>query len=773
MRGMRRVGLTCALVAGVLVTARGAAAAAPAATVVRTGPLVATVTYEPFALKITQHGAPVLQTTSRGRGALAFAIATGVAAQTPTIGYGVFAAEPVVWVRATRAEPRPDGSLLVHTTDPTHSFRVRVSAPSEGVIAFDATPTNKAGVRMTGTSFVNDAQQRFLGFGERSDSVDQTGRTVEQWNEEGPFSGGVARPATDPLLGKQWQGPPPVGPASNFTMPWAVSSRGYGFLLDSTWLNRFDLTSPSRWRVETLQPALHWRVYAGPQPTDVLRRVTSDPLVGRQPQPAQWFFGPWYQPHGNDEYLMKAWRTPRKHGGFEAPVTVAQTYTHYLPCGAQAGDRATGAEKQRTASYHDLGYKVTTYVNSFVCSNHPDGAYQYGDAHGYFVKTQAGTTYPIPYISYRKASSAVVDFTAPGATRWWQSLISEALTNGYDGWMEDFGEYVPPYAQLADGRSGIAAHNDYCTQYHRASTELTLPKRGSDFAQFVRCGYTGTGPNARIVWGGDPSTDDSQADGLPAAVSEGLSMGLSGVGYWGSDIGGFHSMFTSTQTTPELLTRWVEVGAFSGIMRTEADGYALPVQDSLSRRAQVWDPSVLPVWRAMTRLRTQLFPYIWDAAQEYQRTGTPIMRDLALAYPDADVAWRRGEPTAVAAAAYEYLFGPDLLVAPVVTEGTTARDVWLPPGKWVNFWDATTYDDATGAYDAAPGQTVIEGGRVVHVAAPLHRVPLFVKAGTCLRLLPPDVQTLTNASGFAGDASVVTLAEGIGRTRKVGFGVRC
>jgi alpha-D-xyloside xylohydrolase len=250
-------------------------------------------------------------------------------------------------------------------------------------------------------------------------------------------------------------------------------------------------------------------------------------------------------------------------------------------------------------------------------------------------------------------------------------------------------------------------------------------------------------------------------------------MGLSGVAYWGSDIGGFHSLFTAGQTTADVLTRWVEVGAFSPIMRTQGDGYPRPGILKGSRRAQVWDADVLPVWRAMSRLHTQLFPYIWDAAQEYQRTGTPIMRDLALAYPEQDAAWRRGDPRAVAAARYEYMFGPDLLVAPVVTEGTRSRDVWLPPGKWVNFWDATTYNDVTGSYDAAPTQRVVDGGRVVRVASPLGKPPVFVKAGTCLRLLPADVQTLTNTTGFARDASVVTLADGIGRTRSVGYATRC
>ena len=149
------------------------------------------------------------------------------------------------------------------------------------------------------------------------------------------------------------------------------------------------------------------------------------------------------------------------------------------------------------------------------------------------------------------------------------------------------------------------------------------------------------------------------------------------------------------------------------------------------------------------------------------------MRDLALAYPDQDTAWRLGNAYAVNAARYEFMFGDDILVAPVVQENKRNRDVWLPPGQWVNFWQATTYNDATGSYDAKPGQSVIEGGRVIHDDAPLGQIPLFVKAGTCITMLPPDVQTLTNASGFAHDNQTVTLAEGINRTRKIGYGRTC
>ncbi|MDQ2650095.1 MAG: hypothetical protein M3Z03_11140 [Actinomycetota bacterium] len=750
-------------------------------TELRSGPLTATVTHDPFSISVVEAGRVLLQTASAGtvpigdRGPLSFAVGARVAAQPPLAGYGIIADAPLVWFHATRAEPRADGSLLVRTTDPTRTFELTVRAPSAGIVEIDARLSDPTGVVLTGSSFLNDGRQRFVGFGERSERVDQTGHTVEQWNEEGPFSAGLARPITDPVLGEDWQGPPPVGPSSNFTMPWMVSNRGYGFLLDSTWLNRFDLESSGTWRVETAEPALRWRVYAGPTPAAVLQRATADPTIGRQPPAAEWFFGPWYQPTGPTafrEQLQQAWRTPLSEGGHDVPVTVAQTYTHYLPCAAQAGSRSSGGQRALTDQYHGWGYRVTTYVNSFVCDNHPDGAFQQAATNGWFVKTALGTPYPLPYLAYLDASSSVVDFSAPGAPEFWQGLVSEALDDGYDGWMEDFGEYVAPDAVLADGRSGLAAHNDYCTQYHRASHELTWPRKGIDFAQFVRCGYTGTAPFARIVWGGDPTEDDSEADGLAAAVHQGLSMGLSGIGYWGSDIGGFHSLFTTGRTSPELLVRWLEVGAFSPIMRTQAEGYERPVLQDL-QRAEVWTPEVLPHWRALARLRTQLFPYLWAASEEYQRTGMPMMRHLALAYPREPVAWDRGDRAANDAARFEWLFGPDLLVAPVVDMGATERDVWLPPGRWVDFWDAVTYEPVGGSYDTDPDHAVLEGDRVVRVASAIGQTPLFVRAGTCLPMLPADVDTLDDSAGFAHDDQVVTLAEGRDRVRHLPFAATC
>ncbi len=687
-------------------------------------------------------------------GSLGFALDLRAQAQIPLIAYGAFLNVPIRWFHATTAEQIGENRYRVATDDPLgRSFELTLEPLANGAIAVNAVLSDMTGVSALGWTFDKAADERYLGFGERSDAVDQTGKLVENWAEEGPFSAGALRPATEPLLGESWQGPSPIG-GTNFPMPWLLSSRGYGFLLDDFSYSAFRLHRESQWNVETRADRMRFVVFPGPTPARVLSAFVAH--NGRQPPPADWFFGPWYQPLGTTEFrreLIPGWRE------WDIPVTVAQTYTHYLPCAAQSGRR--DAIREETGLYHRNGYKVTTYVNSFVCRDHPEGAYEEGDANGYFIRTALGSTYPIPYLAYTDASSAVIDFTHPDAGAWWQSLITQALDDGYDGWMEDFGEYVPPDAVTYDGQSGLQYHNRYCTDYHRQSHELTWPRYSSDFAQFVRCGNLGTGPYARIVWGGDPSEDNSFADGLGAAIHQGISMGLSGIAYWGSDIGGFHSLFTGGRTSADTLIRWIEFGAFSGIMRMQEDGYEIPYLQG--ERVHIWEDTIRPSWRRYTKLRTQLFPYIRAAADEYQRSGMPIMRHLSLMVPE--------DPQAFSVAAQmQYFFGPDLLVAPVVTEGATMRELYLPQGPWCEFWAHVRYDEPTGAFVRREGPGATSGGRHVTVDAPLEEIPLFVRAGAVIPLLPAETDTLATIGTVPG---LVDLDDVRGRQTSLRFGSNC
>jgi hypothetical protein len=178
------------------------------------------------------------------------------------------------------------------------------------------------------------------------------------------------------------------------------------------------------------------------------------------------------------------------------------------------------------------------------------------------------------------------------------------------------------------------------------------------------------------------------------------------------------------------LSRWLEFGAFSGVMRTESEGVTLPTWKTA--RAQIWDPGVEPTWRRYAKLRTQLYPYIASAAHRYETSGVPLMEALGLAYPNDPRSWR-GMP--------RYLFGPDLLVAPVTTDGQRSARVPLPPGRWLNFWRAVSYQTSDGSFHIRQAGT-IKGDTTVKVPAPPDQIPLFVRAGALLPLTPPDVATL-------------------------------
>jgi alpha-glucosidase (family GH31 glycosyl hydrolase) len=319
--------------------------------------------------------------------------------------------------------------------------------------------------------------------------------------------------------------------------------------------------------------------------------------------------------------------------------------------------------------------------------------------------------------------------------------------------MEDFGEYTPTDSRSSDGTPGPAMHNRYPRLYHQAAREFSQRTR-RPLARFNRSGWTGAARYSQIVWNGDPTTDWG-FDGLTSAVRNGLTMGLSGVSMWGSDIGGFFTL-SAPQLTPELLARWIELGAVSGVMRTQANGFAL---GDRGKRPQIADPAVLPVWRRYAKLRTQLYPYIAAAARSYTRSGLPIMRHLALVFPTDAAAAARDD---------EFMFGPDLLAAPVVAPGARTREVYLPRGRWVDLWRALRYTARDGSFSLRVRRELklLRGGRSVKVAAPLEELPLLARAGTILPLLPADVDTLT---AYGRSRGVVHLRDRAGRLTLLAF----
>jgi alpha-D-xyloside xylohydrolase len=671
---------------------------------------------------------PLHATVNPGFWGLAFAQAGGASLdEAPAAGAGrpggrLGFSDGAVWHEATLIQSeRRDGAAYVATlgTDtPLNQMDVRIEPAGDGVIAVRADVTGAGPVARLGIAFRSGSGERFLGFGERSNAVNQRGNTVDDFVADGPY-----QPEERPFIAAFV---PPQGfgdrdDSTYFPMPWLLSTRGYGVLLDNAERSRFHLATseqPDRWSVDVDATGTGLRVFAGPRPADVLARLTN--ALGKQPPAAApWYFGPWFQPAHDDLTDVTALRKA------DAPASVIQTYTHYLPCGAQQG--AEAAQRRRTAAMHAEGLAITTYFNPMLCTSY-EPAYDQAAAAGVLTRNALGRPYQYRYTGASQFLVSQFDFSAPATNAFFGKLLGEAVAHGYDGWMEDFGEYTPPDARSANGMPGPAMHNLYPTLYHRAARDYakTAPR---PLARFNRSGWTAAARESQIVWGGDPTTDWG-FDGLASAVKQALSMGLSGVSVWGSDIGGFFALGVR-ELTPELLARWIELGFASGVMRTEANGSAIPDRGA---RPQIFDPAVLPVWRRYAKLRTQLYPYLAAADRRYQQTGLPIMSHLALAYPD--------DPTATAHED-EFLFGPDLLAAPVLADGRRQRTLYLPDGDWVDLWRSARFDKDAGALSLG-GAHVLGGGRQVTVPAPLDEMPLFVRAGAVLALLAPDVQTLTD-----------------------------
>jgi alpha-glucosidase (family GH31 glycosyl hydrolase) len=701
---------------------------AAGATVAPAASLRAEVTEDPWHLALTGAGGdPVLsEHPATGPGPIG------------TVGFRVHGA----WQHATRViSSHREGRTYVaelQTTDPLRRIQVRLAPAAEGVIGLDARvigPT--AGLEAVGIGFEAEPGERYLGFGERSNAVDQRGNVVENHVADGPYQ--AAEYPLIELFVPPW-GVRPRDDSTYYPVPWLLSSAGYGVLVDNSETSYFRLDQSGGWSVEVvkappgeLAPAsapppqsLSLRFFAGPEPADALGRFTRE--TGRQPPAAApWLFGPWVQPNGNADAQLA--RLDQLHAA-DAPMSVAQTYLHYLPCGDQVGNR--DAERARVSAIHGRALAVTTYANPMICTSYQP-AFDQAAAAGGLIENSAGNPYLFRYSTDTSFEVSEFDFTTAAGREAFSSILDEAVADGHDGWMEDFGEYTPLDSQTQAGTPGTIVHNLYPRLYHCASSDAfaEVPR---PIVRFQRSGWTGTAPCATVVWGGDPTTGWG-FDGLRSAVRQSLSIGLSGISSWGSDIGGFFALGTNS-LSPELLARWVQFGAVSGVMRTQANGIAIPAKP----RPQVWDPDQIANWRRYAKLRTQLYPYLVAADAEYGQTGVPIMRHLALAYPDDPRAGDRDD---------EFLFGPDLLAAPVIDPDARERQLYLPDGLWVDLWRSVDYEQGTGGLRLR-NAVALGGGRSVTLPAPLDELPLLARAGTLLPLLSPDVDTLADYGGAQG-----------------------
>ena len=274
----------------------------------------------------------------------------------------------------------------------------------------------------------------------------------------------------------------------------------------------------------------------------------------------------------------------------------------------------------------------------------------------------------------------------------------------------------PGEVKFNDESDERVMRNRYAVLENKAVEEVVEKDMKGAGALLMRS--TSTGANGGLVYDAGGHASFSPEDGIATAVTAGLNAGLSGMPLWASGPGDLEA---GGAANAQMLMRWAEFAAFTPVMATTSN---VPPWG--------WGDAALAVYRKFSTLHMSLFPYRYAAAQEGAKTGMPMMRALVLQYQD-DVAARQ--------ARNEYLFGPDLLVAPIADEGTQ-RAVYLPPGEWLDYWT---------------GEALV-GGRVVVADAAVDSMPLYVRQGAILPKIPDDVMTLVPAAEI-GDKTLKALDE--------------
>jgi alpha-D-xyloside xylohydrolase len=308
---------------------------------------------------------------------------------------------------------------------------------------------------------------------------------------------------------------------------------------------------------------------------------------------------------------------------------------------------------------HDKGLKVCVWINPYIGQR--SALFAEAEAAGFLVKKPNGDTWQW---DLWQAGMGLVDFTNPDATKWYQDKLRVLLDQGVDAFKTDFGERIPVDVEYFDGSSPERMHNWYTQLYNKAVFDLLIEERGEGEAVLFARSATAGGQTMPVHWGGDST---SSYESMAETLRGGLSLALTGFGFWSHDIGGFEG-------TPDagVFKRWMAFGLLSSHSRLHgSSSYRVP---------WVFDDEAVDVTRIFTKLKLSLMPYLFAAGVEATERGTPIMRPLQLEFP---------RDPAVEYLDRQYMLGADLLVAPVFRADGEVT-FYLPAGEWTDYFTGTT-----------------------------------------------------------------------------------
>lgn len=618
----------------------------------------------------------------------------------------------------------------------------RLTVVAGGVVRYEIIHFGNLAIQETRIRAPSDSGEHLFGLGEKFNSVDQTGRNTHIMTYD---------PAGD------------KNDLSYKVVPWYMSTRGYGFHLDSSAESYFDLRASrtSEIQVSNLFASLAFNVIYGPHLTNVLSRYTG--YSGRPAMTPPWAYGTWmssdhWRDGGEVRYVVTKFRELGLPGSafvFDSPWEIAYNdLTWNMTQFGAGGNYSYNGVSSNYAGFASLtemmeffrsnGWKVICWMTPFINrSSNNEGVpgantgvastYTFASNNGYFVRNGA-INGPALVTTWWKGSGSPVDFTRASAANWWMGQLSNLVAQSggvIGGWKTDDGEsraggdiYIPTYAHYSDGRTGIEMRNGFCVEYHKTVWNVL----GTNGILFARSGFTGS-QSYPGYWSGDNDPNFGAENGILSVMTAAQSAGLCGYSILGHDIGGYRDNNISSSFT-NLFLRWTQFGAFTPLFQMHRK-----VTDSMQYPWSFGAPA-LNHFRFYSQLHQSLFPYIYTYAKRSAESGLPIIRHPVLLHQ---------QDAQVYGVDHSYFFGDELYVAPATAPNQTVRSLYLPQGYWYDFWTNRTYAGAQLVDWTNTDQT---------------KVAVFVRAGAIIPTIATNILTLQDAA-YIGHSNLVVRDDAI------------
>lgn len=543
----------------------------------------------------------------------------------------------------------------------------------------------RSGYTVSGASralnFVMPKDAHYYGTGERGTALDKRGQRFVSYNTQiGSYSDSL--------------------PTMNLNVPLVTTPNGYALFIDNTYRGIFDLgvTDPNIASYSAEGGELSYYVIAAPDIPAQLERYTW--LTGRQPLPPRWIFGFTQSKnrYRNEEETRGIVRTMREKG-FPCDAIVLDL-AWFRNMGDISWDTAAWPNhRMMVRDFLSQGIKTLMITEPYIIQ--PSVNFAEADAKGYLAKDSSGKSHLIPgWWSCGGCNSSLLDLTHPDAMAWWWSKHPAAFGEDVAGIWTDLGEPENhPETMLHHQGSAVKVHNIFNLLWAKMVFEGFSAMRPNErVVNLTRSGFAGIQRYGVLPWSGDVARTFG---GLAVQLPMLLNMGMSGIAYHNSDIGGY----ARNATTPELYIRWMQYGVFCPITRTHGAGESVR---GYPTEPWMFGPEAEAVTRRFLRLRYALLPYNYSLAHRNYESGMPLARPLF---------W--SDPTLTNESS-SYLWGDAFLVSPVVAAGKREQEMTLPAGRWYNYWT----------------DEQVQGGRKIIVSAPLDQLPLFVKGGSIIPMAP-------------------------------------